>query len=112
MEYIINLSDDSNDKFEENADNVATFKVFNKDGEDISKKVSISMFLSPNGMLGLGTELIRLAYQSEVGKHIHLEPTEKDMQMQRMGVFLTPDSCKTTICCDDNKVIDEYFSED
>ena len=67
------------------------------------------MFLSKNAMLGLGRELIRLAHDFKEMKHVHLEPRTKDMQVQRMGIFLSPGSSKLTIVCNDNDVIDKYF---
>ena len=111
MIYKIDLNNDSNDEFEKNADNTVEIQIFNKAGEDITKDLTVNMYLSKNGLIGLGTELIRLAHHFKEGKHMHLEPSEENRQVQKMGVFLTPESGKLTILCNHNKHIDDYFSE-
>jgi hypothetical protein len=111
MEYNIDLVNDNEDKFEEKADNILELKVYDKSGKDISNEVNVNMFFSQNGLLGMGTELIRLAHKFKEGKHMHLEPLEEDMQVQKMGVFLTPKSSEMTILCAEAKVIDDYFKE-
>ena len=109
MEYRIDIENDNEDVFEVKADNVAEIRVVNKEGRDISNEVVVNLFLSQNGLLGLGTELIRLAHKFKEGKHMHLEPSEEEMQVQRMGLFLTPNSCQLTILCGEGKTIDSYF---
>ncbi|MBB6716823.1 hypothetical protein [Clostridium gasigenes] len=109
MKYEIDILNDENDEFENNADNVAIVQVHDKEGNDITEKANVQMFLSRNALLGLGTELIRLAHNYSETKHIHIEPAEEDMIVQRMGIFLTPNSTELTILCNDNKVIDDYF---
>lgn len=109
MKYEVDILNDENDEFEENADNVVVVKVYNDLGKDITSKANVQLYLSKNALLGLGTELIRLAHNYKETKHVHIEPTEKDMQVQRMGIFLTPDSAEITLICNDNDVIDRYF---
>ncbi len=109
MKYEVEIEDDSNDIFENDADNIAEIKVYNRKKEEITKDVCVEMFLSRNGLLGLGTELIRMAHKFTEGKHVHLEPVDDEQQVQRMGVFLTPDSGKLIICCNEGKCIDEYI---
>jgi hypothetical protein len=60
-------------------------------------------------MLGLGTELIRMAHDFREGKHVHMEPIDKDMSVQSMGVFLAPDSDSTIICCSEYPCVDELL---
>lgn len=109
MKYEIDIVDDSDDKFEENADNVAVIKVIDHNGCDMTSVCEVNVFLSKNAMLGLGTELIRLAHNFKEMKHVHLEPCTKEMQVQRMGIFLSPDSSEITIICNDNDVVDNCY---
>ena len=109
MKYEVDILDDENDNFEEEGDNVVIIKVFNKDGKDISENCDIQMYFNKNSLLGLGTELIRLAYHFKETKHIHIEPSEKDMQVQKMGIFLSPGSAKLTVICSENGTIDSFF---
>ena len=112
MKYEIDIQNDENDKFENNGDNVGIVQVHDKEENDITSKANVQLFLSRNALLGLGTELIRLAHSYRQTKHIHIEPAQADMMVQRMGIFLTPDSAELTILCNDSKVIDDYFEQD
>lgn len=112
MKYEIDIQNDENDEFENNADNVGIVQVHDKEGNDITSKANVQIFLSKNALLGLGTELIRLAHSYSDTKHVHIEPAEADNMVQRMGIFLTPDSAELTILCNDSKVIDAYFEQD
>ena len=112
MKYEIDIENDENDEFEINADNVAIVQVHDKEGNDITAKTDVQIFLSKNALLGFGTELIRLANNYTDTKHIHMEPVEVDNIVQRMGIFLTPNSAQLTILCSDSKAIDEYFEEE
>ena len=70
------------------------------------------IFLSKNAMLGLGTELIRLAHNFEEGKEIHIVPASKEKGAeQSMGIFLTPDSCELIIKCEHFEPIEKYLEE-
>lgn len=112
MKYEFEIEDDSKDFFEDNADNVMEVKVYNEKGDEITKDTFVELFMSRNALLGLGTELIRLAYKFREGKHTHLEPVNEEQQIQRMGVFLTPTSGKLVICCNEGKCIDEYLQSE
>ncbi len=112
MKYEIDIQNDENDKFERNADNVGIVQIHDKEGNDITSKATVQLFLSKNALLGLGTELIRLAHSYSDTKHIHIEPAQTNNMVQRMGIFLTPDSAELTIFCNDNKVIDDYFKQE
>ena len=109
MEYIVSIDNDGHDKFEENADNVAVIEVFDNKGQKIGSNSKVEIFLSKNALLGLGTELIRLAHNYVEGKHYHITPADKEMLCQRMGIFLTPDSSELIITCCDNEKIDDYI---
>jgi hypothetical protein len=111
MKYVIDIDNDENDEFERNADNVCAVQVTDSLGNDVSNEFKVQLFLNENALLGLGTELIRLAHKYREGKHFHLEPAEVDNMCQRMGIFLTPNSSKLTISCSDNNQIDEYFKK-
>lgn len=109
MKYEFEIEDDSKDFFENDADNVMEVKVYNEEGADITKDTVVELFMSSNALLGLGTELIRLAHKFREGKHVHLEPVNNEQQIQRMGVFLIPTSGELIICCNNGKCIDEYL---
>ena len=111
MKYEFELDDDSNDFFEETADNVAEIRVFNQDNLEITQTSVVEISLSKNALIGLGTELIRMAYKFKDGKHIHLEPVNSEQQVQRLGIFLKPTSSNTIISCKDSGCIDEYISD-
>lgn len=99
--------------FEKNDSNVASLEVFDQCGSGVSGQVRyITMFLSKNAMLGLGTELIRLAHNFEEGKEIHIIPASLEKGAQEsMGVFLTPDSCELIIKCKSFGTVDEVLEE-
>ena len=109
MKYEINIEDDSMDLFQNEEDNVVQIRVYDQKGNEITKSSVVEMFLSKNALIGLGTELIRMAQGFKEGKHVHLEPVSKENPVQRLGVFLTPDSGKLIVCCNDSGPIDEYL---
>jgi hypothetical protein len=109
MKYIIDIDNDEHDEFEVNADNVVVVEVFDNNGHKVTFESKVQIYLSKNALLGLGTELIRLAHKYIEGKHYHITPADKDMLCQRLGIFLTPDSSELIITCSDNKKIDEYI---
>lgn len=111
MKYVIDIENDANDEFEYLSDNVGVLQVFDSKGNDITKSSKVCLFLSRNALLGLGTELIRLAHNYNEGRHYHIEPASKEMIVQTLGIFLTPDSSELIVGCSDEDVIDEYFKE-
>jgi hypothetical protein len=112
MIYSIDIKNDEFDEFEKKSDNVAMFKVFDNEGNDITDSSQAIFTLSENALLGLGSELIRLAHNFRESKHVHLEPAEKEMIVQRLGIFLTPDSGRLIIACSELDCIDDYFKKD
>ena len=77
MKYEIDILNDDNDEFENKADNVGVVQVHDNQGNDITSKANVQIYLSRNALLGLGTELIRLAHNYSETKHIHIEPQKK-----------------------------------
>ena len=67
----------------------ACFNIFNTQGDDISDQIRyVTIFLSKNALLGLGTELIRLAHNFEEGKKVRIIPASKEKGAeQSMGIF-------------------------
>lgn len=112
MKYEIDIENDDNDEFEKDADNVGILQVYDKEGKDITSESRVQLFLSKNALLGLGTELIRLAHSYHDTKHVHMESAKVDSMVQRMGVFLAPNSAELTIVCNDSKAIDDYFGKE
>lgn len=98
--------------FQETGDNVALFRVFDEHGNDISDQCQyIIIGLSTNAMLGLGTELIRLAHNFDEGKTVTIEPVTAKEAKQSMGIFLTPESCELTIECKSFDPIEKYLEK-
>jgi len=114
MEYEIKIPAEHGEieDFEKSDDNIALFRVLDKNGKDISQEcVYVEIWLSENAMLGLGTELIRLAHNFEEGKSITIEPSTEKEAKQEMGIFLTPDSCELTIFCKSFEPIEQYLTK-
>lgn len=83
---------DKEESFEEMGDNLALLNVFNQNGIDITQSCSVEITLSNNALLGLGTELIRLAYQYMGGKYSCINPIEKKYVVQSLAAMLPPES--------------------
>lgn len=114
-EYVIEMvSDDEKiEKYEENDDNVMTIKIYDENNKEITKGKKVLIFLSRNGFLGFGTELIRYTNHYRSGQHEHLEPAEtQDELIQRLGVYVSPDSAEMIVICEDSKSIDDYYTKE
>lgn len=109
MKYEIDLKIIDNDIYDKENDNVAMLEIYNDKGENISQESNAILYLSKNGLIGLGTELIRLAHSFKDGKHIHLDSLDKDMIVERLGVFMAPESSNLIVSCNDMGDIDSYF---
>ena len=112
MKYEIDITDCINDYFENEADNVMTAIVYSNQEQKNENVKYVMLYMSKNAMLGMGTESIRLAHNFKEGRHMHLEPSSKERQVQTMGVFLKPESVPLIICCDEGKPIDDYLNVD
>lgn len=98
--------------FQVTGDNIGLFRVFDLEGNDISGQCGyIIIYMSGNAMLGLGTELIRLAHNFEEGKEVTIEPITENEAKQSMGMYLTPDSCLLTIVAKSFEPIEKYLEK-
>lgn len=111
MKYVIDIENDENDDFEKQANNVGVLQIYDDKGNNITESSKASLFLSKNALLGLGTELIRLAHNYQEGRHYHIEPANEEMMVQTLGIFLTPESSELIVGCSEEDVIDKYFEE-
>lgn len=100
-----------NDDFEQKEKNIGSAIVLNKNGQEITQNCRIQLSLSKDGLIGLGTELIRLAHKFKDGKHEHIDPVSNENACQSMGIFLTPDSCEFIIECAEQGTIDDYLKK-
>ncbi|KQL27364.1 hypothetical protein [Psychrobacillus sp. FJAT-21963] len=114
-EYIISLENDPDkeEAFEMTGDNIALVHVMDNSGNDITQNCRVQITLSKNALLGLGTELIRLAHDEyKNGRHFHLDPIEKEYVVQSMGIMLHPESCELILGCGDFDSFTEYTKEE
>lgn len=107
--YIVPLNHCEEEPFEAYSDIVMCINALNDDGEALSHHCRVQIEFSKNALLGLGSELIRLANCFQEGYHTHLFPAEKNLISQKMGVYLTPDSCELIIDCASSQPIESYF---
>ncbi|TET06228.1 hypothetical protein E3J79_02660 [Candidatus Dependentiae bacterium] len=108
-EIIIKRDPFKAEEYQKKGDNLGNVWIIGPGGVRIKNPdYRIEIFLSKNGLIGLGTELIRLAYSFKEGKHSHIYPISKDEVCQAMGIFLTPDSNELIICCDNLGTLDDY----
>lgn len=102
INYIVDLAFD-NDYFECHNigfNNVAEIRVL-KDGENISQTCRLTLMLSRNGLLGLGTELLRLANNYSKNKSLIIWPIEENKLNCELGFFLTTNSASLSVGCED-----------
>jgi hypothetical protein len=101
VEYLIDLEFD-NDFFEEHNigfDNVAKIKVL-KDEQDISNQCTfVILNLSKSALIGLGTELLRLAHNFEKDRNYYIVPMGNKNFNSKLGFYLTEKSSFMSICC-------------
>ena len=87
--------------FEINDENIANVRVFVPDG-DKAKELKGSHFhvileMSQDGMIGLATELLRMAYNGDEYSFVELMPSSWGFASQCMGIILKADSCRLSI---------------
>ena len=111
MIYEVNINNDlQEENFEKDDDNMGAVIVLDQKGNDISEGCRVQLNLSKNGLLGLGTELIRLAHNFRDGKHAHIRRSiTKDDACQTMGIFLTPKSSELIVVCNQYGKLDDYL---
>ena len=113
MKYVVKIpSERKVEDFQKTGDNVALFRIFDLEGNDVSDQYRHIIFLiSGNAMRGLGKELIRLAHNFEEGKSVSIKPSTKNKVQQEMGMFLMPNSCELTIVCKDFDPVEKYLDK-
>ncbi|WP_054950716.1 hypothetical protein [Numidum massiliense] len=110
--YIVDLnpSDTDEEDFELENENVGEVRVY-KNGKNISSDCRVLVQLSKDGLIGLGTELIRLGHSFKNGRHSHIYPVDPDLVSQSMGIFLTANSCELILVCHDFGSIDKHIEK-
>lgn len=121
LNYSINLDPDKSkeEEYERDDKNVAEVRVQAPTGEIVSdSQYKVSITLSPDAMVGLGTELIRKGLKlKEAGEKSfdhaieHLEGLYSPNPCQKMGIYLTPKSCDLIILADDFGKVEEIINE-
>ena len=103
MKYEIELEpgfDDIED-YQENDDNILDVRVFDKTVGNEIKNSYVTLSLSKSGMIGLGKALIRYSHRFRKYSQQQLDPlTIKDIAVERMGVWTTPESTTLLIRCE------------
>lgn len=110
IDYLVDLTFD-NDYFEYHNlgfCNVAELIVLNEN-EDISNKCTVVFTFSKKGLMGLGTELIRLAHNYNKDICLSIEPMNNDNIKSCYGLILTSKSSSLTIGC---KTLNNVFFYD
>lgn len=100
VDYLVDLDFD-NDYFECHNlgfNNVAELRVI-KENEDISKKCKTTLRLNKNGLLGFGTELLRLAHNFSIAQNYFITPIEDANLNCSLGFFLTSSSARLEVGC-------------
>lgn len=100
LKYLIDMEFDSDfvESYNIGFNNVAEMKVL-KDGEDITSKCTVTLKLSKNALLGLGTQLIRLAHNFDRSNNLFIKPINDGELSCSTGFFLTPNSASFVVGC-------------
>ena len=87
------------ENFEKEGNNIVSLHVQDISGNNITNDCKVQLTISKNGLLGLGKELIRYAYEpNKEGHHWHLDPARPNTSLvQTLGIFLTPQSIEPII---------------
>lgn len=119
--YLINLNPDKNkeESYEYDDKNLAEVRVQIPTGEIVSgTKYKVSISLSPDAMVGMGTELIRkgLKLKADGIKSYdyaveHIEGIYSSSPCQKLGIYLTPKSCDLIILADDFGKVEEIINK-
>jgi len=82
-----------------------------------SKGYRVELTMSPDAMLGFGTELIRKAFEmkksglGETGGFEHLYPITSESVTENMGVYLTPNSAELLVSAIDFGKVEEAIKK-
>ncbi len=100
LKYLIDMEFDSDfvESYNIGFNNVAEMKVL-KEGEDFTRKCTVMLKLSKNALLGLGTQLIRLAHNFDSSNNYFVEPINDGNLSCSIGFFLTPKSASLAVGC-------------
>ncbi|MBW7474558.1 hypothetical protein K0T92_07355 [Paenibacillus oenotherae] len=79
--------------------NVLRARIYNKEGDEITDGSFVLIEASKEGLIGLGSEIIRMAYEFKNGYHEHISPIRESLYLENMGVFATSDSSEIIISC-------------
>ena len=119
--YSISLNPDKSkeEEYEHNDRNLAEVRVQIPSGEIVSgSKYKVSITLSPDAMVGLGTELIRKGLKLKENDEKlydyaveHLEGIYSRSPCQKMGIYLTPKSCDLIVLADDLGKVEEIINK-
>ncbi len=116
MKYEIELEPEFDDveDYQKGKDNILDVLVADMNTGKEIKNCYVSFSLSKNGMLGLGKALIRYAQKFRKYSQHQLDPlTTRDIAVERMGVWMTPESATLIIRCEPEfgNVDEEIFSK-
>lgn len=116
MDYIVNLNPDWEEieDHEKDDDNILDVRVYNVKTNKEIKDCYVQLYLSKSGMLGLGKSLIRLSNNFHENYQKQLDPlNDKDSAVERMGVWVVPESRTLVVRCEPNfgNLDDEIFSK-
>ena len=116
MKYIVNLNPewDEIEDFQENDDNIMDVRVYDAKTNEEIKDCYVQLYLSQSGMLGLGKSLIRYAHNFRKSDQTEIDPlTNKKIAVERMGVWVVPESRVLVIRCEQNfgNIEQEIFSK-
>ena len=111
--YLVSLEPETNslEEYEKRDQNIVRVRVQLPSGEVVaSSQYRLELSLSRDAMIGLGTELIRLALkQEEISGIFHLRPMEKNFASEVLGIYLHPDSCELLVAHNEFGTIEEVF---
>ena len=92
---------DAVEEYEKDDRNLARVSVYFPDGRAIgSLSHRVVLELSRDAMMGLATELVRVAHgkmKPDGGEHWHIDPVTADKATECMGLYLHPSSCELII---------------
>jgi hypothetical protein len=112
FDYLVDMNFDNDfiESYSIGFNNVAEMKIL-KDGEDFSNRCTVKFMLSKNALLGLGTQLIRLAHNFDKSNNYFVKPISNEEVDCSLGFFLTPNSANLAIRCENfNNVF--YYDRD
>ncbi len=116
MEYSVKLNPDFEEieDYQMQSDNILDARIFDIGTGEELKNAYVILSYSKNGMIGMGKNLIRYAQKFRKYSQEQLDPCAyKDIAIERMGVWTTPESNTVLIRCepDFGNIDEEIFSK-